>query len=139
MKLALLSLLALGASSNHGDDKNVYDHPFETDAHRKVSLDTTSGALIQNVTIHTAIKPAFIGDVLVMDGDIAKVGPGLKAPSGVTVIDGSGKHLAPGAIDTHSHMAIERGINEGTLSITADCDITDVINADDLSFAVLKV
>ena len=95
-----------------------------------MSLDTTGGALIRNVTIHSAVQPAFLGDVLVLDGDISKIGSGLEAPAGAVVIDGSGKHLAPGAIDTHSHMAIERGINEGTLSITADCDITDVINAD---------
>jgi len=134
MKLALLSLLALGPApiEENDNEKNVYDHPYETDADREVSLDTSSGALIRNVTIHTAVKPAFVGDVLVMDGEIAGVGSGLEAPAGVIVIDGSGKHLAPGAIDTHSHMAIERGINEGTLSITADCDITDVIDADDL-------
>ncbi len=129
MKLALLSLLLLGSGA---DDKQAFEHPFETDAQRVVSLDTSSGALIQNVTIHSAVQPAFIGDVLVLNGDIEKIGSGLQAPAGVTVVDGTGKHLAPGAIDTHSHMAIERGINEGTLSITADCDITDVINADDL-------
>ena len=36
----------------------------------------------------------------------------------------TGKHLAPASIDTHSHMAIDGGVNEGTLSITAECDIS---------------
>ncbi|MAB80450.1 MAG: hypothetical protein CMJ89_13945 [Planctomycetes bacterium] len=129
MKFTAFSLLALTLG---GGDDNPFSHPFETDAHRAVTLDVSAGALIQNVTIHSAVKPAFIGDILVQGGDIQAIGADLGAPEGVVVIDGSGKHLAPGVIDTHSHMAIERGINEGTLSITADCDITDVINADDL-------
>lgn len=108
------------------------DHPFETDALREPLLQTSGNCLIENVTIHTAVSPAFLGDVLVLDGDIAEVGADLSAPDDVRVIDGTGKHLAPGVIDVHSHLAIERGINEGTLSITADCDITDVINPDDL-------
>jgi len=108
------------------------DHPFETDELREPELVTDGSAFIRNVTIHTATEPAFVGDVLVKDGDIAAVGRGLSAPDGVTVIDGTDKHLAPGVIDVHSHLAIERGINEGTLSITADCNITDVINPDDV-------
>jgi len=118
-----------------GDEtaESPYAHPFETDEQRAPALDTSNGALIRNVTIHSAVEPARVGDVLVRDGRIAAIGAGLAAPDGVTVLDGTGKHLAPGVVDTHSHMAIERGINEGTLSITADCDITDVINADDVS------
>ena len=49
------------------------------------------------------------------------------------MIDGGGGHLTPGVVDCHSHMAIEGGINEGTLSITCDVDISDVVNADDLT------
>ena len=132
MKLFALSLLLLGPGVVSGDGEDAFAHPFETDADRAVTLDTSGGVLIRNVTIHSAVEPAFVGDVLVRGGDIAAVGRGLEAPAGVTVIDGTEKHLAPGAVDTHSHMAIERGINEGTLSITADCDITDVINAEDV-------
>jgi imidazolonepropionase-like amidohydrolase len=109
-------------------------HPFETDAERVPALRTGGAAWIQNVTIHTATKPAFVGDVLVLDGDVVAVGAvgSGRAPEGILVVDGTGKHLAPGVIDVHSHLAIERGINEGTLSITADCDISDVIDADDV-------
>ena len=84
MKIVLLSLLALSATSG---DEGTFDHPFETDANRKVSLDTTGGALIRNVTIHSAVQPAFLGDVLVLDGDISKIGSGLEAPAGAVVID----------------------------------------------------
>ena len=131
-----LNLFVLGAlcfgSDGEDDGRSAYEHPFELEAHREIQLDTSGGALIRNVTIHDANQPAYVGDVLVAGGKIQKIGSGLTAPRGAVVIDGTGKHLAPGVVDTHSHMAIERGINEGTVSITADCDITDVINVDDL-------
>ena len=115
-----------------GGEPSAYEHPFETDREREPALVTEGAALIRNVTVHSAIEPPFVADVLVRDGDIAGIGQGLEVGGDVPVLDGSGKHLAPGVIDTHSHMAIEGGVNEGTLSITADCDITDVIDPDDV-------
>lgn len=120
----LLALTALPAGAN--------EHPFETDAEREPAFRTGGSALIQNVTIHSAVEPPFVGNVLVLDGEIAGVGD-VGSPGDVFEIDGTGKHLAPGVVDCHSHMAIERGINEGTLSITADVDISDSVDADDLT------
>ena len=131
--IPFLALLASAAAQDAETPEDAFPHPFETDELREPTLDTSGGALIRNVTVHSAVAPAEVADVLVLDGDIAAIGTALEAPEGVLVVDGTGKHLAPGAIDTHSHMAIERGINEGTLSITADCDITDVIDADDVA------
>jgi imidazolonepropionase-like amidohydrolase len=108
------------------------EHPIETDALREPRLAIAGRCLIQNVTIHSAVRPAYVGDVLIKDGDIAAIGTGLEAPEGVPAIDATGKHLAPGVIDTHSHLAIHGGVNEGTLSITADCDISDAIDPEDL-------
>jgi len=130
MKTSLILLCALLPFVN--DDESAYEHPYESDELRIPELDSSNGALIQNVTIHSAVDPAFIGDVVVENGKITAIGEGLEVPDGGLLVDGTDLHLAPGAIDTHSHLAIERGINEGTLSITADCDITDVINPDDL-------
>jgi imidazolonepropionase-like amidohydrolase len=124
----LLLGLALGDETKKG-----FEHPLELDADRAPRLVLGRGALIRNVTVHSAVEPARVADVLVLDGDIAALGVDLDAPEGVTVLDGSGKHLAPGVIDTHSHMAIDGGVNEGTLSITADCDISDTIDPDDVS------
>jgi len=124
----LLALAFLGG----GDGPSPYEHPSELDTDRVPRLQTEGAALIRGVTIHSAVAPAFVGDVLVRDGDIAAIGKDLEAPVGVLVLDGSGKHLAPGVIDTHSHMAIGGGINESTLSITAECDISDVIDPDDV-------
>ncbi|MCZ6597883.1 MAG: amidohydrolase, partial [Planctomycetota bacterium] len=137
---ALLLLLAPIALSQDERDEaetaepetQVPTHPYEIEADRVPSFQTGGSILITNVTIHSAVRQAEVGDVLVRDGDIVAVGRGLQAPAGVMEIDGLGKHLAPGVIDTHSHMAIERGINEGTLSITAECNISDSIDSEDL-------
>lgn len=135
MTLALFLLLAAPAAPVVLGDgsRSAFEHPSELDADRIPSLDVAHGVLIRGATIHSAVAPAFVGDVLVRDGDIAAVGTALEAPVGVLVLDGSGKHLAPGVIDTHSHMAIDGGVNEGTLSITAECDISDVIAPDDVA------
>jgi imidazolonepropionase-like amidohydrolase len=132
MWLASLALVAVASAEDPGVEPGA-DHPFELEQHRAPSLETGGDCLITGVTIHSAVGPAEQGDVLVQDGDIAAIGPGLSAPDGVVTIDGEGLHLAPGVIDCHSHMAIERGINEGTLSITAEVDISDSVEADDLT------
>ncbi|MCE9594141.1 MAG: amidohydrolase family protein [Planctomycetes bacterium] len=108
------------------------EHPFETDALRKPELVTHGSCVIRNVTIHSAVGPARVGDVLVQDGKIRALGA-VEVAAGALVIDGTGKHLAPGVVDCHSHIAVADDVNEGTLSITADCDISDSLNPDDLS------
>ncbi|MSR63773.1 MAG: hypothetical protein EXS08_15210 [Planctomycetes bacterium] len=133
MNLLTFLLFSLGSAVGGDEAKSAFEHPSELDADRVPTLDASHGALVRGVTIHSAVAPAFVGDVLVLDGDIAAIGDDLKAPEGVLVVDGHGKHLAPGVIDTHSHMAIDGGVNEGTLSITAECDISDVTDPDDLS------
>ena len=123
-------LLALAAVPVHGGD-----HPFETDEHREPSMENPGAVVIRGVTIHTALRPAFVGSVLVDEGKIAAISEGgadLNGPEGTLVIDGAGMHLAPGVVDTHSHTAIERGVNEGTESITAEVTMEDVIDPDDI-------
>ncbi|MFT6364405.1 MAG: hypothetical protein ACJAZ8_002832, partial [Planctomycetota bacterium] len=126
LSAALLGGLGLSAHALEEDAAAL--HPFETDATRAPLLDTSSGAVIQNVMIHTATQPGFLGTVTVKDGKITSVTEGSgklsNAHAGLEVIDGTGMHLAPGVVDTHSHTAISGGVNEGTLSITADCDIS---------------
>jgi imidazolonepropionase-like amidohydrolase len=122
--LLLVSSAPLAATEN--------DHPFELDTLRKPALQTGGNCVIRNVIIHSGVAPETRGDVLVQNGRIAAIGK-VDAPSGCLEIDGSGKHLAPGVIDCHSHMAVDGSVNEGTLSITCDVDISDVVNADDLT------
>ncbi len=45
-----------------------------------------------------------IADVLVRDGLIAEVGPGLDAPAGATVLDASDAVVAPGLVDIQVHF-----------------------------------
>jgi dihydroorotase len=45
-----------------------------------------------------------VADVLVQDGLIAEVGPGLDAPAGATVLDASDAVVAPGLVDIQVHF-----------------------------------
>ncbi len=72
-------------------------------------------------------------DVYVVNGKISAVGKGLKVPNGVTSVDGKGKHLTTGIIDEHSHIAISRGVNEGSQESTAEVRIGDVVNSEDVN------
>ncbi|MFT7670859.1 MAG: imidazolonepropionase-like amidohydrolase [Planctomycetota bacterium] len=108
------------------------DHPFETDAMRVPALTTGGSCVVRGATIHSAVGEPVIGDVLIIEGKIKAIGE-VDVPAGLVEIDGTDKHLAPGVVDCHSHMAIERGINEGTVSITADVDISDSVNSEDIT------
>jgi len=63
--------------------------------------------VIRNVTILTAAGPRIEnGAILLRDGKIAAVGASVEAPADAIVIDGAGKFVTPGIIDTHSHMGV---------------------------------
>ena len=91
--------------------------------------------LVKNATIWTVGPQGTLknADMLVRRGKIAKIGKNLKAPKGAVVIDATGKHVTPGMIDAHSHIAISRGVNEGTHAISSEVRIEDVINSDDIN------
>ena len=73
------------------------------------------------------------GTVLVRDGKILAVGEGVAVPEGAVVIDAKGRYVLPGIIDSHSHTAIEGGVNECTDVITAETRVADVIDHRDVS------
>ncbi|HEX2723537.1 MAG TPA: amidohydrolase family protein [Gemmatimonadaceae bacterium] len=63
--------------------------------------------VIRNVNIMTAAGPTIRnGMVSIADGKIVAVGPTVTVPPGATVIDGAGKYVTPGIIDTHSHLGV---------------------------------
>jgi imidazolonepropionase-like amidohydrolase len=63
--------------------------------------------VIRNVTILTAAGPAIQnGAILLRDGKIVAVGQSVDAPSDAVVIDGAGKWVTPGIVDTHSHLGV---------------------------------
>ena len=89
--------------------------------------------LIRNATVWTSEKEGVLQntDVLLKNGKIAAIGKGLNEP-GARVIDGTGKHVTPGIIDEHSHIAAA-SINEGAQSVTSEVRIADNINPDDIN------
>ena len=73
-------------------------------------------------------------DVYIKDGRIAGIGQNLESPEGVRVIDARGRFVMPGILDDHSHMGVDRGINEGSRSVVPEVSIADVIKHDDPAF-----
>ena len=89
--------------------------------------------LIKNATVWTSDAAGKLEntDVLVRGGKIAAIGKNLSG-AGARVIDGTGKHLSPGVIDEHSHIAAS-SINEGAQSVTSEVRIGDNLNPDDIN------
>src|SRR6266705_2152171 len=85
--------------------------------------------LIRNATIMTAAGQEIQGgSILFKDGRIVAVGTNVQAPTDATVVDGTGKWVTPGVIDTHSHIGVfaapgtfaESDGNEATNPVTAE-------------------
>jgi imidazolonepropionase-like amidohydrolase len=63
--------------------------------------------VIRNVNLMTAAGPTITnGMISIADGKIVAVGATVEIPAGATVIDGGGKYVTPGIIDTHSHLGV---------------------------------
>ena len=71
-------------------------------------------------------------DVLIEAGKIKAVGASIEAPEGATIVDAEGKHLSPGIIDCHSHIATDGGVNESAQTITAEVRIGDFVDPNDI-------
>ena len=114
------------------------DLPIELEADRvKRTLPTGGNVLIQKATLLTGRGESLAEtSLLIKAGKIAAIGKELQAEPGVTVIDGTGKFVMPGIIDTHSHIMIGDGlggVNEATLSIVPEVRVKDAVWSDDVS------
>lgn len=107
-------------------------YPFASFGRKELPRQET--VLIRNATVWTNEKEGKLegADVLLRKGKIAQVGRNLSA-DGARVIDGTGKHVTPGIIDEHSHIAITGGVNEGTQATTAEVRVGDVLNPEDVN------
>lgn len=76
---------------------------------------------VRNATVLTVTRGTIPnGTVVIRNGRITAVGPNVPVPAGVRVIDGTGMYVIPGIIDAHSHMGMDRGVNEGTEAVTPE-------------------
>ncbi|MGI5162831.1 amidohydrolase family protein [Spirillospora sp. CA-253888] len=76
---------------------------------------STTPAMIRDVTVWTRGRWAAGQDVHLRGGRVAEVVPHGSRPAAGDVLDGSGGHLIPGLVNTHTHLhqAVMRGIAEG--------------------------
>ena len=88
--------------------------------------------LLRGATVHTVTNGTLEAtDVLVRDGKIAEIGANLSAPRGVRAVDATGKHVMPGIIDAHSHIALS-SVNEATNPIVAEVQMRDALDPSDI-------
>lgn len=96
-----------------------------------------SAILIKNATIWTNNGDSVLKDhdVYVVDGKIVRIAKNIDAPklAFAKVIDATGKHLTPGIIDEHSHIALTAGVNEGAKASSSEVRMGDVINPEDVN------
>jgi imidazolonepropionase-like amidohydrolase len=87
-----------------------------------------------NATIWTCGSAGVLekASLLVSDGKIVAVGTDIQVPKDAQLVDLAGKHISPGIIDCHSHMATDGGVNESTQAITAEVRVGDFIDCNDI-------
>lgn len=102
-----------------------YAQPAATGTYRPLPRTDT---LIRNATILDGAGNRMTGDVMMRDGRIVAVGPGLGKNDGTVEIDGSGRWVTPGLVDIHTHY--------GTYLLpqtTAESDSSDIVEQGDFN------
>lgn len=102
-----------------------------------------SAVLIRGATLLTGTGQRLdASDVLMADGSIVAVGPGLTAPTDARVIEAQGLWVTPGLIDVHSHLGVEArpavaatlDFNEMSAPVTAEVWAEHSVWAQDPAF-----
>ncbi|HWR33382.1 MAG TPA: amidohydrolase family protein, partial [Chitinophagaceae bacterium] len=108
-------------------------YPFIPFGNDEEHLPKQETILIKNATVWTSEKDGVLPntDVLLKNGKISAIGKNMNEPN-ARIIDATGKHVTPGIIDEHSHIAAS-SINEGAQSVTSEVRIADNIMPDDIN------
>lgn len=90
--------------------------------------------VFEHATVWTCGPAGVLKDasVLIQQGTIVGVGRDLAVPNDAIVINARGKHISPGIVDCHTHIATDGGINEQTQTITAEVRVGDYIDSNDV-------
>ncbi len=90
---------------------------------QSLSAQESGQTLFKNVRVFDGTRAIGTRDVLVSAGKIAAISSSLRAPTGATIVDGSGSTLLPGLIDSHTHVfgdALEQALAFG---VTTELDM----------------
>jgi imidazolonepropionase-like amidohydrolase len=122
--LATLGACAVSQGAPVTDSLSAVRPQYPSTYHRP----TYPPVLIRNATILTAAgKELTNGSILFANGRIVSVGRDTTPPPGARVVDGTGKFVTPGLIDTHSHIGVYAA--PGTPSLSDGNERTDPVTA----------
>jgi imidazolonepropionase-like amidohydrolase len=116
LPIALVSLVASAAAVQGTPQQNAVD----------------GSVLFRNVRVFDGERVTPKTSVLVMNGKIERIAPSISAPEWTPVVDGSGKTLLPGFIDSHAHTWGTALRDDAALGVTTVLDMfTDPTTAAD--------
>ena len=117
------------------DDTLAIDVNYPLGDFGRASQPDQQDVAFTNATVWTCGPQGVVegATVLIRDGVIAEVGKGVEVPNSVAKIDAGGKHISPGIIDCHSHLAIDGPKNESGQAITAEVRVVDAFNPNDIN------
>ncbi|MCB0761166.1 MAG: amidohydrolase family protein [Flavobacteriales bacterium] len=133
-----------GRGTPTGSDTTLQERPivYPFMAYGRDSMPGQQTVWIRNATLWTCEEEGIIekGEILIHNGKIAAVGRDINLETlfprqeiDPVVIDAKGKHVTPGIIDEHSHIAVTRGVNEGTQMSSAEVQIGTALNPEDIN------
>ena len=125
-------------SDNHQINASDPEIWFPNKAFGFKTLPKQKNVLFKNGTIWTNEAEGILqnSDLIISNGKIIALGSLLNPlnyfkEGEFETIDASNLHITSGIIDEHSHIAISRGVNEGSQAVSAEVRIGDVINPND--------
>ena len=110
--------------------------PTELDSDRlRRPAETGGSVFLRGGTVLTGFGPPLPQThILVRGGKIAAIGSQIEPDAGMPVIDVSGRFVAAGIIDTHSHIMFPEGlggVNEATSSLVPEVRVRDIVRTED--------